>query len=409
MNKKDLRKFAELIVKVGANVQKNQYVRIVSNVSDEYFTKYVIEECYKAKAKMVEVSWYSDEAEKIIYKKSSTKALEEVPSWKVERQKYYRDTLPASIFIDSSDPDALSSVSPKKFVAVQRAYGKLIKPIRDEMENKYQWTIAAIPSPKWAKKVFPNESKSEAMKKLWDAIFKCTRVYGDPIKNWKEHNAYLKEKCDKLNGLGLKTLYYKSSNGTDFSVGMLKDLQFMGGGSYTTSGIYYNPNMPTEECFTSPDPKSANGTVYASKPLSLNGKVIKDFGFKFENGKVVEIYAKDSETKKALNEHISTDEGASMLGEVALVPFDSPINITGLLFSNTLFDENACCHLALGAGFEDCVKDFEKKTKEELKACGINDSIIHTDFMIGTKDLSIIAELKDGKKVQIFKDGTWAI
>ena len=409
MNKKDLRKFAELIVKVGANVQKWQYVRISSNVCDEYFTKYVIEECYKAKAKIVEVNWYSDEAERIIYKKTNIKALEEVPSWKVEKAKYYSKTLPASIFIDSSDPDALEGVDPKKFVATSRAFGKELKPIYDEMDNKYQWTIAAIPSPKWAKKVFPNDSKSEAMKKLWDAIFKCTRVYGDPIKNWADHNANLKDKCDKLNNLGIKTLYYKSSNGTDFSVGMLEGLQFMGGGAYTINGVYYNPNMPTEECFTSPDPNTANGIVYASKPLSLNGKVVKDFGFKFENGKVVEVYAKDDETKKALTEHINTDEGASKLGEVALVPFNSPINETGLLFSNTLFDENACCHLALGVGFEDCIVDFEKKTKEELKAYGINDSIIHTDFMIGTEDLSIVAELKNGSKVQIFKNGTWAI
>ncbi len=409
MNKSELRKFAKLIVRVGANVQKGQYVRISSSVNDEYFTKYVVEECYKAQAKIVEVNWFSDEITKTVYKKTKTKVLEVVPDWQVERMKYYSKTLPVSIFIDSTDPDALSSVDPKKMVAVQRSRGKVFKPFREEMENKYQWTIAAIPSAAWAKKVFPNDKKNDAVKKLWDAIFKCTRVYGDPVDNWNKHNKYLKEKCDKLNGLGIKTLYYKSGNGTDFSVGMLEGLQFLGGGANTVSGIYYNPNMPTEECFTSPDPKTANGTVYATKPLSLHGTVIKDFGFKFENGVITEVYAKDDQTKNLLNEHIHTDEGASKLGEVALVPFDSPINETGLLFSNTLFDENACCHLAIGIGFEDCIIDFEKKTKEELKAYGINDSFIHTDFMIGTKDLSIIAETKDGSKVQIFKDGTWAI
>lgn len=409
MNTRELRNYAKVIVRVGANVQKGQDVVINANVNDEYFVKYVVEEAYKAKANMVHVEWSSDEVAKRKYKYSSLKALKEYPEWQIKKLEYRRDTLPAMIHIDSSDPDALASIDPKKMMEVRKAIGPIILPIRKEMENKYQWTIAAIPGEAWAKKVFTGEKKNVAIKKLWDAIFKTARIYGDSVENWNKHNANLLDKCNKLNNLGINKLFYKSSNGTDFSVKLIKDVIFLGGGSYTVGGVYYNPNMPTEECFTSPDPTSANGVVYASKPLSLNGKVIKDFGFEFKDGKVVNILAKDEETKEQLKELISVDEGASRLGEVALVPFDSPVNETGLLFFNTLFDENACCHLALGHGFEDCIKGFEKMNREEMESFGINDSIIHVDFMIGTRDLSIKAELNDKSLIDIFKDGTWAI
>ena len=409
MNKSDLRSYARLIVRVGANVQKGQDVEIFAGVNDEYFVKYVVEEAYKAKARKVTVNWSSDEVDKLVYTKTKVNTLKELPHWMVERWEYRKDTLPAMIHIESDDPDALASVDQNKLMEVRRAQGPIIRPIRKQMENKYQWTIAAIPGVKWAQKVFPNLSKSQAVKAMWDAILKCARAQGDAVENWNKHNATLLDKCNKLNNLGIKKLIYKNSLGTNFSVELIKNVIFLGGGSYTVQGVYYNPNMPTEECFTTPNKYSAEGVVYAAKPLSLNGKVIKDFGFRFEKGKVVECLAKDEETLNTIKELTSLDEGAGRLGEVALVPFNSPVNETGLLFFNTLFDENACCHLAIGMGFEDCIKDFEKLSKEEIAAYDLNDSIIHIDFMIGTADLSIKAELENGKTIDIFKDGTWAI
>ena len=281
---------------------------------------------------------------------------------------------------------------------------------REQMDNKYQWTIVGIPGEAWAKKVFPELSAKQAMNKLWEAIIKVTRLEGDSIDNWNKHNAFLQEKTDKLNSLGIKKLFYKSNqSGTDFNIEIKKGMVFESGNEKTYSGVVYNPNMPTEECFTSPDKLSANGVVYASKPLSVMGKVVSDFGFRFENGKIVEVLSNKEDEKKTLEELISTDEGAKMLGEVALVPFTSPVNQTGLLFYSTLYDENACCHLAIGRAFEECIDDYQNKTEEEIKAFDLNKSVIHVDFMIGTADLNIKALTYDGKEVQIFKEGVWAI
>ena len=409
MNKTILRNYAKLIVKMGANVQKNQDVIIVASVDDNYFVKYVVEECYKAKARKVTVDWTSDDVTRLHYKYQKAKTLGEVTEWRKAKLQYEVDTLPARIYIESGDPDALNGLDQDKITEARRLSGPIIMEYREKMDNKYQWTICGIPGAKWAQKVFPNETKNNALKKMWDAIVKTTRLEGDPIENWQKHNANLKEKYTKLNDLKIKTLYYKSSNGTDFNVSINENMIFEGGDERTFSGVVYNPNMPTEECFTSPIKTSANGWVYASKPLSVMGKVVENFAFRFENGKIVEVKAKNEEHKEVLEKLISLDEGARQLGEVALVPFDSPVNQTGLLFYNTLYDENACCHLAIGRAFEECIRDYQNKTEEEIKAIDLNKSMIHVDFMIGTADLSIEALTYDGKKVQIFKDGTWAI
>ena len=409
MNKTILRNYAKLIVKMGANVQKNQDVIIVASVDDNYFVKYVVEECYKAKARKVTVDWISDDVTRLNYKYQKAKTLGEVTEWRKAKLQYEVDTLPARIYIESGDPDALNGLDQDKITEARRLSGPIIMEYREKMDNKYQWTICGIPGVKWAQKVFPNETNSNALKKMWDPIVKTTRLEGNPIENWQKHNANLKEKYTKLNELKIKTLYYKSSNGTDFNVSINENMIFEGGDERTFAGVVYNPNMPTEECFTSPIKTSANGWVYASKPLSVMGKVVDNFAFKFENGKIVEVKAQNEEHKEVLEKLISLDEGARQLGEVALVPFDSPVNQTGLLFYNTLYDENACCHLAIGRAFEECIRDYQNKTEEEIKAIDLNKSMIHVDFMIGTADLSIEALTYDGKKVQIFKDGTWAI
>ncbi len=409
MNKTILRNYAKLIVKMGVNVQKGQDVIINASVDDNYFVKYVVEECYKAKARKVTVEWSSDDVARLHYKYQKAKTLGEVTEWRKAKLQHEVDTLPARIYIESSDPDALNGLDQDKITEARRLSGPIIMEYREKMDNKYQWTICGIPGVKWAQKVFPNETKSNAMKKMWDAIVKTTRLEGNPIENWEKHNANLKEKYTILNDLKIKTLHYKASNGTDFSVSINPEMIFEGGDETTFGGVVYNPNMPTEECFTSPIKTSANGWVYASKPLSVMGKVVDNFAFKFENGKIVEVKAEKEEHKEVLEKLISLDEGARQLGEVALVPFDSPVNQTGLLFYNTLYDENACCHLAIGRAFEECIRDFKNKSEEEIKAIDLNKSMIHVDFMIGTADLNIVADTYDGKTVQIFKDGTWAI
>ena len=407
MKKSILRKYANLIVKVGANVQKGQDVIVAADVDQELLVSYIVEECYKAKANAVEVRWQSDKVTKVIYKKESTKALSYVPEWKVEREKEINIKLPCFIYIESSDPDALKGVNQAKIAQVRKNIFPIFKPLRDERDNKYQWTIAGAPSKAWAKKVFPELSAKKAVEALWDAILKTSRCDEDPIKAWDEHNKDLAKRSSYLNSLNLDYLHYESSNGTNFKVWLIPDANFLAGGERIIhSGVYFNPNIPTEECFTSPISGKAEGIVYSSKPLSYQGELIENFSVRFKDGKAVEVHAENGE--HLLKEMISMDEGACKLGEVALVPFDSPINNTGLLFYNTLYDENAACHLALGKGFANVIKDYGKYAKEELDAKGINDSSIHVDFMIGSKDLNITGYTRDGKKVAIFRNGNWA-
>lgn len=409
MKKSVLKNYAKLIVRVGANVQKNQDVVINASVDDAYFVKYVVEEAYKAKARDVRVEWGCSEISKLHYKYQSVKTLTDIPNWSLEKMQHRVDTLPAMIHITSEDPDAMNGVDQEKMTAVRRHNGPIMMKYREQMDNKYQWTIVGIPGEKWASKIFPNVSKKKAVELLWDAILHVTRVNGDAVENWNKHNANLVDKYTKLNNLGIKSLKYKSANGTDFTVGLHKNCVFEAGAAKTLSGVVYNPNMPTEECFTSPDKTTANGIVYSTKPLSVSGVLVDNFAFRFENGKIVEVVAQNEEHKNVLEKLISLDEGARQLGEVALVPFDSPINQTGLLFYNTLYDENACCHLAIGRAFPECIKDYDKLTAEEIEAVGLNKSMIHVDFMIGSEDLSIVAETYDGQTVQIFENGTWAI
>ena len=407
MKKSTLKNYAYLIAKVGANVQKGQYVELTVDVNQEELANYITEACYKLGARMVKVRWTSDKIEKTQFKKAKLSALCEFPEYEIERQKYLNDKLPCMIYIESSDPDALNGVDQSKYTAVRRSNMKIIKPFRNIRENKYQWIIAGAASPAWAKKVFPGVPTKKAVNMLWDAILKTSRCNEDPIKAWEDHNADLTKRFTYLNNLNLDYLHYESKNGTNFKVWLNEKCNWLGGGETAQdSKIYYNPNIPSEEVFTSPIAGKAEGVVYATKPLSFQGQLIENFSIRFEGGKVVEVKAEKGQ--KSLEELIGLDEGAKMLGEVALVPFESPINQTGLLFCNTLYDENAVCHLALGHGFTNLIKGYENYTQEELYKMGVNDSNLHVDFMIGSEDLSITGYTRDGKKVQIFKNGTWA-
>lgn len=407
MNKTKLRKYAALIAKCGVNVQKKQDVIITAELDQPEFVEMLVKECYKLGAKKVYVDWTHQPLTSLNVRYCTEKALGSLEDWQIKKWEWQADTLPCKIFLTSEDPDGLAGINQKKFAAASAARSKTIKPIRRRMENKYQWCIAAVPGKAWAKKVFPGMRASAAVEKLWEAIFTASRVTDDPIAEWNKHNADLAKRCEYLNSLGIKELVYKSESGTDFKVGLIKEALFMAGGENTQgSGIYFNPNIPTEEAFTSPDKSSANGIVYSSMPLSYGGQLIDNFWFKFENGKIVDCGAETNEDM--LREMISMDEGASYLGEVALVPYSSPIRKSGILFYNTLFDENAACHLAIGMGFTNVLAGAENYTDDEAHALGINDSVTHVDFMIGTRDMSIKAILENGKTADIFKDGEWA-
>ncbi len=406
MNKTLLRKYAHLIAKVGANVQKGQEVVVRSNVETADFAVLVCEECYKLGAKEVTVDWRHTPLTKLHYKKRSLKTLSEVKDWELEKLKYKEKTLPVLIALSGDDPDGMKGIDQSKVTKANVATMKITKPYSDRMSDRYQWVIAAVPTKAWAKKIFPELRTSVAVEKLWEAILFTSRVTDDPVKAWADHNKNLADRCAYLNSLGLSELHYRASNGTDLKVGLIDDGTFLGGGENTLSGVYYNPNIPTEEVFTSPMQGKAEGIVYSSKPLSWRGELIDNFFVRFENGKVVETGAeKNADLLKTL---VSMDEGAAKLGECALVPFESPINKTGILFYNTLFDENCCCHFALGRGFNNTLRDFENLSFVECKAKGINDSSIHVDFMIGTADLEIDGVTKDGKVVALFRNGNWA-
>ena len=407
MNKTRLKKYANLIATCGINVQKGQEVFITAELDQPEFVKMVVDECYKAGASKVTVDWSYQPLTKLHVRHCSQKVLGSLDKWQIEKWEHQADNLVCRIYLMSEDPDGLAGVNQKKYATAMASRSKIIKPIRNKMENKYQWCIAAVPGKAWAKKVFPGEKTNAAVEKLWEAILSTSRVNDDPVAEWKKHNADLKARCDYLNSLGIKELKYKSSSGTDFRVGLLPNAIFMAGGEETLGrGVYYNPNIPTEEVFTSPRSGDADGIVYSSKPLSYGGQLIDNFWIKFEGGRAVDVGAEQNEA--LLRELIAMDEGAAYLGEVALVPYSSPIRQSELLFYNTLFDENAACHLALGRGFSNVLIDYEKYSHEESKAMGINDSIVHEDFMIGTADMSITAICEDGREVAIFKDGEWA-
>lgn len=409
MKKSIMRKYAKLAVKTGVNLQKGQGCVISAQVDQYEFAEMVAEEAYRAGAKWVSMNWGDQNVSKLVYRHETLTQLSRVEEWQKAKQQFYVDTLPAMIHIASADPDGLKGVNVAKMQKANAAAGKVLKPYRDAMDGKYQWTIIAVPSKKWAKKVFPGDRTSTAVEKLWNAILETVRVTADndPVAEWEKHDRELAQKCEKLNSLDLDYLHYESKNGTDFKCWLIPGAKWCGGGDTLRNGVFYNPNMPSEEVFTSPMKGKCEGTLVATLPLSYQGNLIENFSITFKNGKAVSVKA---EKGQELLEHmIKMDEGACMLGELALVPDDSPISNSGVLFYNTLFDENAACHVALGAGFDEAVPGFENMSDEEIAEKGVNDSLIHVDFMVGSKELNVTGYTRDGKKVQIFKNGNWQI
>ena len=401
-----LRKYARLIARSGANVQKGQDVIIRADLDQPKFVELLVDECYKAGARKVKVEFDYQPLHKLHVRHQSVTTMAKVEEWEKARLQHRVDTLPCTIYLESEDPDGLKGINQKKIAQARQKSYPIVKPYHDAMENKYQWCIAAVPGAAWAKKLFPELPKGRAIEKLWEAILFTSRVTEDPVAAWEEHNKDLHDRCAYLNSLHIKQLRYKGDNGTDLTVGLIPEGQFKGGGDTSLKGIFYNPNIPTEECFTSPMRGEAEGIVYATKPLSYQGQLIENFCVRFEKGKAVEVKAEKNQA--LLEQMISMDEGAAYLGECALVPVNSPISESGMLFYSTLFDENAACHLALGMGFADTIQGYENKTLDECRAMGINDSMIHVDFMIGYEGLDIDALTEDGQLVPIFRRGRWA-
>ena len=399
-----LKNYADLIA-AGVNVQTGQDVRIEAQLDQPAFVELVAEACYRRGARVVQVDWHHQPLERLHAQYRTLEALSEVRPWEEARLKDMAETLPCRIYLLSEDPDGLKGLDTAKITAAAQHKRKVAKPYRDQMENRYQWCIAGVPGAAWAKKLFPDATPEDAQEKLWKAILTASRAMEDPVAAWEAHNRDLKARCDHLNRLGIRALHYRAGNGTDLTVGMMAEGRFCGGSEDTLQGVTFQPNIPTEEVFITPKRGEAEGIVYSSMPLSYQGQLIDGFSIRFAGGKAVEVHAAKNEA--LLKELISMDEGAAYLGECALVPYDSPIRRAGLLFYNTLFDENAACHLALGAGYPDTVEDFAHKTLEECRKLGVNDSILHEDFMIGTDDLDIDA-VTDGGTVPIFRQGNWA-
>lgn len=406
MKKTVLRQYAQLIARVGANVQPGQEVFIGADLDQPEFVKMLVEECYKCKARKVVVEWDYQPLQKLHYRYRTLTTLSKMDDYELARWAHYAKVLPARIYLISEDPAGLMGINQDKLSKAQQRRYPLIKPYRDAMENRYQWCIAAVPGKAWAKKLFPELRASQAVEKLWQAILSTCRVTEDPVAAWQQHNASLKEHCAKLNAMGIEKLHYHSANGTDFTVGMIPQAQFCGGSEETLDGVVFNPNMPTEECFTSPMRGDAEGIVYGTKPLCYQGQLVENFWIRFHEGKAVEWYAETNEA--LLTKIITMDEGSAYLGECALVPYSSPICQSGLLFYSTLFDENAVCHLALGKGFADTIIGFQDMTLDECRQLGVNESMVHEDFMIGSPDLSIDAICRDGQTRPVFRNGNWA-
>ena len=404
-----LQEYAKLLVEVGLNVQKGQTLIISAPVECAHFARLCAGAAYDVGCREVVMNWHDDALTREKYLRAADEVFDQVPRWREHFFNDYAKEGAAYLSIAAEDPEHLKGVDPERLTRSQRAGGKALKDFyRLQMSSGFPWCIASIPIPSWAEKVFPEESSETAMEKLWEAIFKTVRINGDGrcVERWHEHLARLAERKEKLNALRLESLHYTNALGTDLTIRLPEGHVWEAGDDVTASGQSFVANMPTEELFTAPLRDGANGVVYASMPLVNDGNIIDGFHMVVKDGKIMEVHAEKGE--KFLRSAISVDEGASYFGEVALVPYNSPISNQKILFYNTLFDENAACHIAFGEAYP-CLEGGRDMDKEELKRRGLNDSITHVDFMVGTKDLSIMGTTRDGRQVPIFAEGNFAI
>lgn len=403
-----LKKYAELLVKSGLNIQQGQILVISCPIEGAEFARMVAETAYQAGAGDVEINWVDEGFTKIRYLNAPDKVFEEYPNWKKE---FYLENLhkgAAFLSISASDPELLKDVDPNRLSKANKTVNTALREYKESMmANKNAWCVASIPTKAWAMKVFPDLDPKAAVEKLWRVILQAVRVNDeDPVEQWESHKVELKRSMKFLNGNNFSSLHFKNKLGTDLEVQLPKNHIWLGGSEFTPEGVEFLANIPTEEVFTLPERTGINGRVVSTKPLNYNGNLIDGFSLTFKEGKIVDFQAQEGyETLKNL---IETDEGSCYLGEVALVPYESPISLSDILYYNTLFDENASCHLALGKAYPVCLKDGEDMGREELLEAGANDSLVHVDFMIGSRDLEIIGTTQDGRRIQVFKEGNFS-
>ncbi len=402
-----LKEYADLLVRIGLNVQQGQHVNIFSPVDCSLLARACAEACYDAGAREVTVLWNDDRISRMKYLRAAEDTFDEMPAW---LKTFYDSALERKcphLAIVGDDPESLKGVDPARIQRWRQTTGKAIASYyKAQTNNDFQWLVAACPTPAWADKVFPGAE--HAMEQLWQAVFSAVRVTGDgkAVERWAQHVGEQKKRVAKLNEYAFTTLHYRNSLGTDLTVGLPDNHFWTGASELAGNGVEFIANLPTEEIFSLPHRDRVNGRVFASKPLSLNGNLVDGFWLELKDGRIVDFHADVGE--EYLRRSITLDEGSSYLGEVALVPYDSPISNTGILFYETLFDENAACHLAFGEAYP-CIRGADKLSPDEQKALGINQSINHVDFMVGTADLEIVGTTRDGREIKVFENGNFAI
>ncbi|HLR20761.1 MAG TPA: aminopeptidase [Tissierellaceae bacterium] len=403
-----LNEYAKLALKVGINVQEGQPLVINAPIEGLEFVRLLAKNAYELGVTDVHINWSDEELTKLKYENAPIDVFENYPQWKVDSRVDYAEQGAGFISISSADPNLLKDIDSDKIAASNKSASTALKEFQKYTMNDINpWLVVSIATKSWAKAVFEDLDEDEAVERLWEEIFKATRMdREDPIKAWEDHKENLKSKIKYLTEKNIEELHFTSSNGTDLKVELPKGHIWAGGGAVTQDGIDFTPNMPTDEVYTLPDKYGVNGTVYSTKPLNYGGQLVDEFKLVFKDGKVVDYDAKTG--KNVLKDIFEIDEGANHLGEVALVPYDSPISRSNVIFLNTIYDENASCHFALGKAYPTNMECGADMNDEELDAHGVNDSLVHIDFMMGTKDTSVIGTTRNGEKVEIFKDGNWA-
>ncbi|GAB4539084.1 MAG: aminopeptidase [Anaerolineales bacterium] len=401
-----LKKYADVVVKVGLNLRSDQRLLVRGLIEDAPFIRAVTESAYKAGARYVDVSFSDEKTGRIRLEHAAEDSLSDLPDWMLTRYEEFAKRGDAQLAIHSSDPNLYDGIDPERIDVTRKVmYKKLVEPLR-KYENMMNWCVVATAAPAWASKVFPNMPVEQAQMKLWDAIFKACRIdLPDPVQAWKDHTKKLSAYKDYLNQKQYAALHY-AAPGTDLTVGLPQGHLWCGAEETFKNGITATVNIPTEEVFTLPHKDKADGVVRATLPLNLMGSLVEDFSITFENGRAVKVSAKKGEEN--LRKHLETDENAARLGEVALVPNSSPISQSGILFYNTLFDENASCHIALGNAYKTTLQGGDEMSDDEFQAGGGNKSLIHSDFMIGSADMDIDGIRADGSREAILRGGEWA-
>lgn len=402
-----LKKYARLIAETGVATEKGHTVVLQISVDQAPLARLITQEAYKLGAAEVIVQWTDDQIQREFLLHAATDRIENVPQSKIDQADEWLEKGASRISVVSADPDAFAGVDSQRVGSYQAAAGKALMNLRKATQaNKVSWTVVAAAGKQWAAKVFPDLPEEEQVDALWDQIFKTTRVYEeDPVLAWKKHDEKLAKKAEELNQEQFSALHY-TAPGTDIIIGLPKNHLWEGAGSYNARGEKFMANMPTEEVFTAPDSHRVDGYISSTKPLSYAGTIISGMKFTFKDGKVVDFSAEQGED--VLAKLLDTDEGARRLGEVALVPDPSPISQSGIIFFNTLFDENASNHLALGSAYAFSVKGGTEMSDEELAEAGLNRSQTHVDFMVGSDKMDIDGIREDGSTVPIFRNGDWA-